>query len=60
VVKAQLEGLNFWVPICVVTEVCHLCTSIDYININTLLIFLIQLYVKNICITFHECICYAC
>jgi hypothetical protein len=36
VVKAQLEGLSFSVPICVVTEVCHLCTYVDYINRNTL------------------------
>jgi hypothetical protein len=37
VVKAQLEGLSFSVPICAITKVCHLCTSADYININTLL-----------------------
>jgi hypothetical protein len=36
VVKAQLEGLSFSVPICVVTKVCHLCTFADYINRNTL------------------------
>jgi hypothetical protein len=36
VVKAQVEGLSFSVPICVITEVCHLCTSVDYINRNTL------------------------
>jgi hypothetical protein len=36
VVKAQLEGLSFSVPICVVTEVCHLCTYVDYINRNTI------------------------
>jgi hypothetical protein len=37
VVKAQLEGLSFLVLICAITTVCHLCTSVDYININTLL-----------------------
>jgi hypothetical protein len=37
VVKAQLEGLSFLVPICVIIEVCHLCTYVDYINRNTLL-----------------------
>jgi hypothetical protein len=36
VVEAQLEGLSFSVPICVVTEVCHLYTSADYVNRNTL------------------------
>jgi hypothetical protein len=36
VVKAQVEGLSFSVLICVVTEFCHLCTSVDYINRNTL------------------------
>jgi hypothetical protein len=36
VVEAQLEGLSFLVPICVVTEVCHLCTFADYFNRNTL------------------------
>jgi hypothetical protein len=36
VVKAQLEGLSFSAPICAVTKVCHLCNSIDYININAL------------------------
>ena len=33
--KAQVEGLSFSVSICVVTEVYHLCTSVDYINRNT-------------------------
>jgi hypothetical protein len=36
VVKAQLEGLGFSVLICVVTEFCHTCTFLDYINKNTL------------------------
>jgi hypothetical protein len=36
VVEAQLDGLSFLVPTCVVTEVCHLCTSADYFNRNTL------------------------
>jgi hypothetical protein len=36
VVKAQVEGLSFSVMICVDTEVCHLCTYVDYINGNTL------------------------
>jgi hypothetical protein len=36
VVKAWLEGLNFSVPICAITEACHLCTSADYINRNIL------------------------
>jgi hypothetical protein len=36
VVKSQLEGLDFLVPICVITKVFHLCTSIDYINRNNL------------------------
>ena len=36
-VEAHLEGLSFSVPICAVTKVCHLCTSTDYFNRNTLL-----------------------
>jgi hypothetical protein len=36
VVEAQLEGLSFSVPICVIIEVCHLYTFVDYFNINTL------------------------
>jgi hypothetical protein len=36
VVKAQVEGLSFSVPICVNIEVCHLCTSVDYINRNNI------------------------
>jgi hypothetical protein len=36
VVKAQVEGLGFLVLICVVTKVCNLCTSANYINRNTL------------------------
>jgi hypothetical protein len=36
VVKVQVEGLSFLVPICVVTKSCHLCTFVDYINRNTL------------------------
>jgi hypothetical protein len=36
VVKTQLEGLSFSILICVVIEVCHLCTYVDYINRNTL------------------------
>jgi hypothetical protein len=36
VVKAQMEGLSFLVTICVVIEFCHLCTSVDYINRNTI------------------------
>jgi hypothetical protein len=36
VLEAQLEGLSFSVLICTVTEVCHLCTSTDYFNRNTL------------------------
>jgi hypothetical protein len=36
VVKAQVEGLSFSVPTSVDTEGCHLCTSVDYINRNTL------------------------
>jgi hypothetical protein len=36
VVEAQLEGLNFLVAICVVKEVFHLHTSIDYFNRNVL------------------------
>jgi hypothetical protein len=36
VVKAQLEGLSFSVPICVITKKIQLCTSVDYINRNTL------------------------
>jgi hypothetical protein len=36
VVEAQLEGLSFSVPICVVTEVCHLYTSVDYVDRNTI------------------------
>jgi hypothetical protein len=36
VVKAQVEGLSFSVPSSVATESCHLCTSVDYINRNTL------------------------
>jgi hypothetical protein len=36
VVEAQLEGLSFSVMICVVTKVCHLYTSVDYFNRNTL------------------------
>jgi hypothetical protein len=36
VVEAQLEGLSFLVLICAITEVCHLCTYVDYINRNTL------------------------
>jgi hypothetical protein len=30
VVEAQLEGLSFSVPMCVVTEVCHLYTFVDH------------------------------
>jgi hypothetical protein len=35
-VEAQLEGLCFLVLICVVTEVCHLYTFVDYFNRNNL------------------------
>jgi hypothetical protein len=34
VVEAHLEGLSFLVPICVLTKVCHLYTSVDYFNRN--------------------------
>ena len=46
VVEAQLEGLSFSVLICVVIEVCHLCTSANYFNINTL--FSYNWYLTNI------------
>jgi hypothetical protein len=48
VVKAQLEGLSFSILICVVTKVCHLCTSIDYINRNTLFLsnYILQIFVS--------------
>jgi hypothetical protein len=36
VVKAQLEGLSFSILISMVTKVFRLCTSIDYINRNTI------------------------
>jgi hypothetical protein len=36
VVEAQLEGLSFSVPMCTGTKVCHICTSVDYLNRNTL------------------------
>jgi hypothetical protein len=36
VVKAQVEGLSFSVPSSATTGSCHLCTSVDYINRNTL------------------------
>jgi hypothetical protein len=36
VVKAQLEGLSFSIPICATTNVFHICTYVDYINRNTL------------------------
>jgi hypothetical protein len=36
VVKAQVEGLIFSVLICASSEVCHLCTFVDYINRDTL------------------------
>jgi hypothetical protein len=39
VVEARLEGFSFSVPICVVTEVCHLCTYVDYFNRNTIFSF---------------------
>ena len=47
VVEAQLKGLSFSVLICVVTKVCHLCTSADYINRNTLFLsnYLSQIFV---------------
>jgi hypothetical protein len=32
VVEDELEGIGLSVLICVVIEVCHLCTSIEYIN----------------------------
>ena len=51
VVEAQLEGLSFSVPICVVTKKFHLCNFVDYINRNTL--FSSNWYIVNICITFH-------
>jgi hypothetical protein len=35
-VKATREGLSLSVSLCDVTKVCHLCTFVDYININTL------------------------
>jgi len=46
VVEAQLEGLGFLVLICVVTEVFHLCTYVDYFNRNTL--FSSNSYLENI------------
>jgi hypothetical protein len=36
VVEAQLEGISFSIQIRVVTKVFHLCTSVDYLNRNTL------------------------
>jgi hypothetical protein len=36
VVEFQLEGISFLILICVVIEVCHLYTSVDYFNRNTL------------------------
>jgi hypothetical protein len=46
VVKAQLEGLSFSVPICAVTKVCHLFTYVDYINRNTLFLsnYMLQIF----------------
>ena len=35
-VKAQVEGLSFSIPTSADTVGCHPCTSIDYINRNTL------------------------
>jgi len=58
VVEAQLEGLSFLVLLCVISEVCHLCSSVDYINRNTL--FSSIRYIANICIYFHGCIWYVC
>ena len=58
VVEAQLEGLGFLVMVCVVTEVCHLCTYVDYINRNTF--FSSNWYLENIWITFHVIIFHIC
>jgi hypothetical protein len=41
-------GISFLVLICIVIEVCHLFTSVDYFNRNT--IFLSNGYLENILI----------
>jgi hypothetical protein len=53
VVEAHLEGLSFFVLICVVTEVCHIYTFADYFNRN-ILIDILQIFE----LLFHGHICH--